>query len=504
MSLDSQNSAPSPKQLRELIGFLRRGILGPAPSGSQRGPIQLCPLCLADHAIVFLHASPSDSDGKSFPKVTIVKDCHDFWVEAMRVLTSMATPADDEAVRTDLFHALKACPIHRSEPLSDSEDRVGRLVDDLSTMLSICLASNFKTSFVGNPTKFRANGAWPTSTADVLPGESAFSSLVGLVQCWIRHGDADMHWLLAYVFRLPIYSISAAALMKVRATFLPVFSARLSALGQSILTLESDEKDGVLDPDSERMATLLNLGCAILHTFPQAKASRREFVIDNEAELLAALDDAHRGATQHHQLLCLDMIDSIRIGFMDPNRRPDDKTMSAMVTEMSANLRDEDPYTRFYTMASGCSKQSKCGTCSCHGYGDVEGVKLLRCSGCRAFRYCSKQCQRAHWKDPILPHSAVCAFLTRMQDIAPYHNETMDKHAFSVACRQAGITVDELVLPFFHFMKFCTPIDHSVEEGIKRAYFTFIYQQVQTNHTLLQWRDSRWTHLAICWSLQLV
>ena len=429
----------------------------------------MCAPCLANYAIFMLEAGSSQPDGKGFQKFAMHAECREFCVDAMRILTTLATPAGKETIAPDLWRTLTACSIHRPRPRNGADlDQVACLVYALATMLCICLSNAFKTSSVLSVPKFSTKGAWPTSVADILPGQSPHLSLVGLLNCWTSYDDSGMHSLLASVLRLPIYSVITAALVEVRANFLPMFCARLSAQGQLLATMDLDHGD--LVPMQEQLAALLDLGTALRYAFPLAKASSHQFVIDHQSELSAALDDAQRGAVRCHPS-SLAVINDIRMGFIGFNHAPDADTFRSMLTTLkhSPDLRpDADAYTRFYGLASTCSKQSKCGARLCQGYGHVEGAKLLRCGRCMTFRYCSQQCQRAHWKDEKRPHSAVCATLARVKDVAPFYTGGTDKHAFSAACRRAGITVEELVLPFFHFLSIYTLREHSVEDGVER------------------------------------
>jgi hypothetical protein len=47
-----------------------------------------------------------------------------------------------------------------------------------------------------------------------------------------------------------------------------------------------------------------------------------------------------------------------------------------------------------------------CGAAKASG-----GAKLRRCAGCRAVRYCSAACQKAHWRE----HRAACEAAQRAQ-----------------------------------------------------------------------------------------
>ena len=57
-----------------------------------------------------------------------------------------------------------------------------------------------------------------------------------------------------------------------------------------------------------------------------------------------------------------------------------------------------------------------------------EGKKLMKCSGCGDACYCSKTCQRSHWKD----HKKFCGRVQKMQNtsgkekLVNFHNENDD------------------------------------------------------------------------------
>ena len=106
----------------------------------------------------------------------------------------------------------------------------------------------------------------------------------------------------------------------------------------------------------------------------------------------------------------------------------------------------------------------------------------MRCANCRVPQYCSRDCQRVHWKEEIRPHKAVCAILTHVRKICPFDIVTgkLDAAAFAAACCSAGIKVEELIQPLAHINTTYSALNLTEAMGIQRAlflsltYFVFI------------------------------
>ncbi|EJD35506.1 hypothetical protein AURDEDRAFT_175437 [Auricularia subglabra TFB-10046 SS5] len=74
----------------------------------------------------------------------------------------------------------------------------------------------------------------------------------------------------------------------------------------------------------------------------------------------------------------------------------------------------------------------------CHGPGCGKGVHakdtpgaFSRCARCRVVQYCSKECQKADWRDPAFPHKELCPLL---QEVFSFANTEMTHDEFAAAC----------------------------------------------------------------------
>lgn len=87
------------------------------------------------------------------------------------------------------------------------------------------------------------------------------------------------------------------------------------------------------------------------------------------------------------------------------------------VVEMphSFTMRDDTTVFAVMTCSPTCKKAFRsamglkfvCGACG------VEGTKMMQCGKCKAARYCSKECQRSHWKE----HKNSCDIKNRVVDL---------------------------------------------------------------------------------------
>jgi len=205
-----------------------------------------------------------------------------------------------------------------------------------------------------------------------------------------------------------------------------------------------------------------------------AKILPHQFIVGHESQLNAAFDEVFRGEKRLAEPLSVS-INSIRMQWFGNRHIPSSSDQHATrIQTVSTYSRDrcleppEDPYTKFYSNAMIDSRQNRCWARGCQQYGEPGASKLMRCARCRAFQYCSRQRQRAHWKDVVRPHRDVCSTLARIQDAYPFSTGEENEQAFSAACYAAGILVEELIRPFWHFRALIIPYI-SEAEGLKSA-----------------------------------
>jgi len=366
-------TAPSSEELKSCVMFLQRGPFEPeglAPGSKQRR-IQLCPYCTVTHGEVIIRAhalAPNE-----FPKRLIFLNCHVFLVDAMSLLTTLPASGDEREMWPDVRREYNTCSDTSDHPshITD-EELLLQLIHSLAGIGRICLKFTRKNITFPASTRFGTNGAWPTSITDILPGNSSRSALVNFLRCWSRHSLGLMLFFLL----------------------------------QTLL---------------QRPKIAHDLG-TIAQVFPTAEISSHKFITGYEYQLNAALDEAARAENFCSEPVT-PLITAIRLGLLSNRNNLSVAGLEASrVPALNATLDDlhteEDAYTRFYGIASLLSRESKCWARGCQRYGGEESLKLMRCARCRAVQYCSKECQRLHWKSTVLPHKADCAMLARIQDIS--------------------------------------------------------------------------------------
>ena len=86
------------------------------------------------------------------------------------------------------------------------------------------------------------------------------------------------------------------------------------------------------------------------------------------------------------------------------------KQMSSKSLEAAAMLRFLDDHASGRTYA----RDRPCSCAACGKEPSATGKRLQVCAGCRSVSYCSKQCQREHWKNG---HKAECERLRHPQRV---------------------------------------------------------------------------------------
>jgi len=477
MSTNSLDTAPSLDHLKTCAAFLQQCLLDSERQTTtpEYRRVTLCPICIMVPATALIRDSRLMQN--EFPKHLFLTDCRDFLVDAMWVLTNLPTAVDERKIWPDLRRAYNICHQQNDRADYSDEELCSTLTMALSAMVVQCLRFAVKNPSLPWSTRFRTKGAWPSSISDILPGKSPRLAMFNLLGYWSRHSKEPIYTrtLVAVLFQLPsIPDEIAAALMEARQVFLPAYCEHTTALGRDLQRLP------VYSPGfgeaRNNLGSLVALTIAILQALLTANISPHEFFGEHEDQLNTALDEAARG--ESFLLTPPDIpITGIHVLLLANHHVPSPpEKRAANVRKLNTFARrlrsGQDPYTRFYSVAIASSRESRCWARGCYRYGEQGTSKLMRCSKCRAFQYCSRECQRAHWKDEIRPHKAVCATLTRINGVYPFYTGELDEQAFSVACRSAGIQVEELLRPYLHFLPVTMAHQKSDVDGIES---TFVY-----------------------------
>jgi len=453
MSVPLSEIPPSLEEVKACAVFFERGLLQPEDlaDDSKRRRLQLCPMCTLKHGAVLTRAG--DFALKNFPKRLFTVNCHTFLVDAMCFLTTLPTAEAEREIWPDVRRAYNMClyPSNHSGNPSD-KDMLQLLMISLALTVHACLKSTRKDSTIPASTRFGTNGAWPTSVTDILPGGSTRSAFANFLHFWSRNPLWYMTTFLETLLQLPSIAYdAAAALMDVRQTFLPVYTSCLTMSGRDVQRLpvgsqEIREAHGIL-------SSFVTLGGTILSLFITLKMPPHEFTAGYEDVMNAAFDEAARAEKVLPAPAFPMRLIAVRLAFLADQHAsnvPGQHLDAFFSPNASSSFypSGEDPYTRFYDAASPRSRESRCWARDCQRYGQFESVKLMRCARCRVVQYCSRECQRSHWKSVILPHKVVCATLARIQDISPFAIGDNDAQAFSLACRNAGIQFEDLLRPY--------------------------------------------------------
>lgn len=482
MSMDRLNSKPSPDEIQDCISYLQQGLLESESQEtfSRRRRIILCPVCILVPASILTRASTFAP--KEFPKQRFLIGCHCFLVDAMQVLTALPTPDDERKIWPDVRRTYNACHDESDRIDHSDEELLSYLLKSLKATVGVCLLFTTKTPTQRWSTRFGTKGAWPTYISDVLPGVSPRLAALNLLHYWSRHSEAPVSTtvLKAVLSQLPsIPDEISGALMEARQVFLPAYCERAATLGGKLQRLLVGSPE--FGEARKNLNEFVGLSLAIVQVLLMAKILPHEFAASYEDQLNAAFDMAVRGESFLPTPLEI-TIASIHTMLLR------DFHVSSTPDQLAANLRGmnaysslmrsgQDPYTRFYLSTMVSTRESRCWARKCQKYGEPGASKLMRCGRCRVLQYCSRECQRAHWKDEIRPHKSICSTLASIQDVYSLTTGETDSRAFSEACRGAGIQVEELVRPYWHFLALMMH-DKSDAEGLEsvlRLFFALLY-----------------------------
>ncbi len=77
--------------------------------------------------------------------------------------------------------------------------------------------------------------------------------------------------------------------------------------------------------------------------------------------------------------------------------------------------------------------------------GTSDAVSYAACGACKSVYYCSKDCQKVHWKDPVYSHKLACSLKSSKPPAAPTTTTTTTAVPVStVTAKPTGVTIEEV------------------------------------------------------------
>lgn len=109
-----------------------------------------------------------------------------------------------------------------------------------------------------------------------------------------------------------------------------------------------------------------------------------------------------------------------------------------------APCEQKGPYhTLFNNIAHPIPRRTCCAP-GCEKSVHDQQRELSLCAKCRTARYCSRDCQRAHWTSAPLPHKLVCDALHELRTFADVDSPDMTPDAFAAACVAHSFPLDRV------------------------------------------------------------
>lgn len=255
-----------------------------------------------------------------------------------------------------------------------------------------------------------AHGKWPPSIAHLLPAGP--KALVQAMLQWLRYTvrtNQTQTYPFCYVGLVLQFCPSAQRDVADSAELLSYFSKRLRAV---IAALESNTRADlpIFPKPHEAIEHLLIFYQELTHFIPEREmtvylAPQARALYTAATRFLSVLPTLHQLDDDREQfqkafqkmerVFWLALPDEVRPDRAFPAFEGDFMAMFEEHTLLFAALRA-------YEHANAC-----CGP-SCFRTGEYAAEPLRRCQRCGMMLYCSRECQKEHWKWPTAPHKGTC------------------------------------------------------------------------------------------------
>ncbi|KZV78551.1 hypothetical protein EXIGLDRAFT_737375, partial [Exidia glandulosa HHB12029] len=330
---------------------------------------------------------------------------HEFWNGAMRFLTVRRTDISRSAVNRRLAATWRACrsPYRTDEDHGNSDDALEdidhllrEVVGMLFDIVNICLKDSSRRMIVNQ--KFSRHGLWPSCAAEVLPfgAESSYSSLL----YWFTVlGDSTTTAAFTSIILLCRPELTPPLMMPNNRRLLLMAVATHYDLAAREVTMEP-----ALEEDAEQMDTYPQPRMALLGKLLDGLVFGSGSSVDGGRELFQDVPDAFiRAAERALPLIDVEYERNRLATVMDIVYNMRGVPLFERPPEVLKAFHDLQPklggaYNILYTVLTHARDARTCSAPDCGRHERDVGRKLQRCSSCSLMHYCSRDCQRRHWK----------------------------------------------------------------------------------------------------------
>ena len=417
-----------------------------APNSTSRHDVNLiiCARCF-DAAARTIFCLETDSDTYLDFWKKIRRSHREFWIDLAAFITQPRdlTALGNLGARLLLNDATCRLTTHNfpSPSLDTLSSFLSRIIWDFLSCVSLAFGHCFYQSSRGplfSTIRFSATGAFPTSQADLMP-RGANDTMRSILYLWELGFDGSEFVVFAWLSMC--WRELCPLLETERIRYLNLLTKRV---GEAISRAENHPL--VTNTEME-ISHLVGLWHFMHHDVPWA---RRFFdgyhdllieLIPKVQRLLPKFEnnakriDAHLAICAHfHGRWKTTPITDPGTTDSDGNPLP-----RPIIFESTG-----DPITNFHRIVKNRRKQLGCDYHECHSYGRPGHTSVQRCSRCFFVRYCSRECQRAAWKEGSITHKELCPIYQAVP------RPDVDCDAFVEECRTRGTSTDQLAIVLYH------------------------------------------------------
>jgi hypothetical protein len=439
----AQRVDPTPERIANIEIWFKQGIYD--KNSTDDNDVRLCLGCLRIAAGAILEIDQRTRASELMWRRTLRKKYAHVWTQIMAFITCPRDEPEMRAMDASILALSARCPHSQAasegHALKNGSPPTLLAICCLSELVYRCLLDSDEKGTTPMPVPFSTTGLWPTKMTELHPRGPPLSIAVALELWTLCAGEYIVMLLTALVQTCP--SVMAPLLVEMRDVFVPVLCQNLQWAAQLLIAATPSSTEGAW----------INMGAhlrflRIIENLP-VRACLKIFAGCQEI-FGPMLCEVRRAITTHPPAPGIHTMDSNAGGFIARALMiPEPPVPPTGRQEYVAALpSSKDHYTRFLSHFVGLRGDVHCDLPSCNFQPQGAADRPLRCAGCGVGQYCSRACQKAHWKHPIIPHKEVCPLFDKIRVLTAGRWD--DYVAFSDACKAEKISDDRLAECLFH------------------------------------------------------
>ena len=404
------------------------------------------PLCVAAMVMALLALGLSDE-----LEPTDLRQAHGDLLDAL--VSFISTPLSvTEFADLQTRWSKCRCDIKGDTVIARLHDTASEPSSDLVEVLILAMSIIIWNLELANPLKVAGGSAsslkWPGSSSRLLP--SGPDQFIAAIEGWLEVTGPNHHPMQTYPFELLTTIIpfcDSLKLIVISSQRLRDVYAERFVRAEAVLTPRVNENIAMPGVD-EGITHLSRYYDTLTECLDDFKWDEQRYWLPNALDLYRAADRLRRRPKARLEAIDVEIPKALEVmQFSFWRSIPvDDRPNVLKWTTLNKTFRKATSSQHEYVLGAIMDRatQNACAGPSCLKAADKLDAPPKKCQRCTLLRYCSRECQKEHWKWSPSPHKEFCALTSSFTSLYwPLHDDVNGIRTFKLVVEAKGLSWED-------------------------------------------------------------